>query len=90
MVKQGGAGRIIGASSLAGKKGHAMYAGYCASKFAVRGLTQSAGALRVVRRRYKWINQHTASELGKMGITVNAYAPGMINTPMSEAFFLVA
>ncbi|KAG2032096.1 acetoin reductase family protein [Suillus americanus] len=61
MIAQGEGGRIIGASSLAGKKGSA----YCASKFAVRGLTQSA-----------------AIELGRNGITVNAYAPGTIQTPM--------
>ncbi|KAJ7873140.1 hypothetical protein B0H14DRAFT_3438592 [Mycena olivaceomarginata] len=38
---------------------------YCASKFAVRGLTQAA-----------------ALELGAHGITVNAYAPGAVDTPM--------
>ncbi|KAJ8593425.1 NAD(P)-binding protein, partial [Rhizopogon salebrosus TDB-379] len=63
MIAQGDGGRIIGASSLAGKRGNA----YCASKFAVRGLTQSA-----------------AVELGRHGITVNAYAPGAIETLMRE------
>ncbi|KAF7328666.1 NAD-binding protein [Mycena sanguinolenta] len=43
MIKQGRGGRIIGASSMAGKQGHAMGGTYCASKFAVRGLTQAAG-----------------------------------------------
>ncbi|OAX38618.1 NAD(P)-binding protein [Rhizopogon vinicolor AM-OR11-026] len=42
MVKQGRGGRIIGASSIAGKIGTPGCAAYCASKFAVRGLTQSA------------------------------------------------
>ncbi|KAG2151650.1 uncharacterized protein EDB93DRAFT_1103083 [Suillus bovinus] len=65
MVVQGEGGRIIGASSLAGKKGHASLSAYCASKFAIRGLTQTA-----------------AIELGRNGITVNAYAPGTIDTPM--------
>ncbi|KIK43113.1 hypothetical protein CY34DRAFT_804200 [Suillus luteus UH-Slu-Lm8-n1] len=65
MIAQGEGGRIIGASSLAGKKGHASLSAYCASKFAIRGLTQSA-----------------AIELGRNGITVNAYAPGTIQTPM--------
>ncbi|KAG1725633.1 uncharacterized protein EDB91DRAFT_1167855 [Suillus paluster] len=65
MIAQGDGGRIIGASSLAGKKGHASVSAYCASKFAVRGLTQSA-----------------AVELGRNGITVNAYAPGAIQTSM--------
>ncbi|KAE9397625.1 NAD(P)-binding protein [Gymnopus androsaceus JB14] len=61
-------GRIIGASSVAGKRGMELISHYSASKFGIRGLTQSA-----------------ALELGKYGITVNAYAPGTIRTPMSEA-----
>jgi len=65
MVKQGRGGRIIGASSICGKRGARLLGPYCASKFAVRGLTQVA-----------------AIELGEHGITVNAYAPGMIATPM--------
>ncbi|KAJ7040933.1 hypothetical protein C8F04DRAFT_185498 [Mycena alexandri] len=66
MIKQGRAGgRILGASSLAGKQGIGTQAAYCASKFAVRGLTQAA-----------------ALEFGPHGITVNAYAPGAIDTPM--------
>ncbi|KAF9459800.1 short chain oxidoreductase [Collybia nuda] len=65
MIKQGRGGRIIGASSIAGKQGDGLYASYCSSKFAVRGLTQSA-----------------AKDLGPHKITVNAYAPGYINTPM--------
>ncbi|KAJ7788935.1 NAD-binding protein [Mycena olivaceomarginata] len=54
-------GRIIGASSPTGT----LPGPYCASKFAVRGLTQAA-----------------ALELGAHGITVNAYAPGCIDTPL--------
>jgi NAD(P)-dependent dehydrogenase (short-subunit alcohol dehydrogenase family) len=42
LVKQGRGGRIIGASSIAGKRGAMNAAHYSASKFAVRGLTQSA------------------------------------------------
>ncbi|KAJ7445949.1 hypothetical protein B0H11DRAFT_2085956 [Mycena galericulata] len=42
MIQQGRGGRIIGASSIAGKKGMLMQGPYCASKFAVRGLTQAA------------------------------------------------
>jgi len=42
LVKQGRGGRIIGASSIAGKRGVMNASHYCASKFAVRGLTQSA------------------------------------------------
>lgn len=43
MIKQGRGGRIIGASSLAGQQGKAGLSAYSATKFAVRGLTQSAG-----------------------------------------------
>ncbi|KAI9573054.1 hypothetical protein HD554DRAFT_1135302 [Boletus coccyginus] len=57
--------RIMGASSIAGKHGHPLASAYCASKFAVRGLTQTA-----------------ALELGRYHITVNSYAPGVIDTPM--------
>ncbi|KAA1479740.1 NAD(P)-binding protein [Dentipellis sp. KUC8613] len=42
MIKQGGGGRIIGASSICGKRGVPTLGAYCASKFAVRGLTQCA------------------------------------------------
>ncbi|KAJ6452783.1 NAD-binding protein, partial [Mycena sanguinolenta] len=68
MIKQGRGGRIIGASSVAGKQGFAMVGPYCATKFAVRGITQSA-----------------ALEFGPHGITVNAYAPGVIDTPILGA-----
>ncbi|TFK66470.1 acetoin reductase family protein [Pluteus cervinus] len=67
MIKQGRGGRIIGASSVVGKQGFPSLAGYTATKFAVRGLTQAA-----------------AREFGPHKITVNAYAPGAIETPMLE------
>ncbi len=41
MIDQGQGGKIINMSSVSGKKGSARYAAYCASKFAVRGFTQS-------------------------------------------------
>jgi len=41
MVEQGEGGRIINASSGAGRRGYALVSAYCASKFAVIGLTQS-------------------------------------------------
>ncbi|KAF8148987.1 NAD-binding protein [Mycena galopus ATCC 62051] len=65
MVSQGRGGRIIGASSVNGKKGSGFTSAYSAAKFAVRGLTQAA-----------------AMEFGSHGITVNAYAPGIIETDM--------
>ncbi|EIW75532.1 NAD(P)-binding protein [Coniophora puteana RWD-64-598 SS2] len=65
MIKQGRGGRIIGISSIGGKRALPLFVSYSASKYAVRGLTQAA-----------------ALELGKHGITVNACAPGSIETPM--------
>ncbi|KAI0642833.1 acetoin reductase family protein [Trametes meyenii] len=65
MIKQGKGGRIVGASSIAGKRGLPEQAIYSATKFAVRGMTQCA-----------------AIDYGKYGITVNAYAPGVIETPL--------
>ncbi|PAV18055.1 acetoin reductase family [Pyrrhoderma noxium] len=69
MIKQGRGGRIIGAASNVAKQGMANASGYSATKFAIRGLTQSV-----------------ALELGKYGITVNAYAPGAIDTQMFDMF----
>ncbi|EGN94473.1 hypothetical protein SERLA73DRAFT_188392 [Serpula lacrymans var. lacrymans S7.3] len=42
MIAQGRGGRMIGASSVAGKTGHANQIAYCSAKFAVRGMTQCA------------------------------------------------
>ncbi|KAK7034578.1 hypothetical protein VNI00_012207 [Paramarasmius palmivorus] len=66
MIKQGRGGRIIGASSEAGKQGVKNMMAYCATKFAIRGMTQSV-----------------AWEMGKYGITVNAYAPGAVVTALA-------
>ncbi|EGN97513.1 hypothetical protein SERLA73DRAFT_124200 [Serpula lacrymans var. lacrymans S7.3] len=67
MINQGKGGRIIGASSAAGKRAIKGCGAYNASKSAVRALTQTA-----------------ASEFAKYNITVNAYAPGIIDTAMIE------
>ncbi|KAH8102263.1 hypothetical protein BXZ70DRAFT_890605 [Cristinia sonorae] len=58
MIKQGRGGRIIASANISA---------YCASKFAIRGLTQAA-----------------ALELRPHKITVNCYAPGIIETSMSH------
>ncbi|TFY76349.1 hypothetical protein EWM64_g7664 [Hericium alpestre] len=65
MIAQGRGGRIIGATSVAGKKACPSAIPYISSKFAVIGMTQGA-----------------ALELAKHKITVNAYAPGVIDTDM--------
>ncbi|KAI0765288.1 hypothetical protein C8Q74DRAFT_1287426 [Fomes fomentarius] len=66
MVAQGRGGRIICASSDAGKIGLRDLAAYSASKFAIRGLMHSASL-----------------ELRAHQITVNAYCPGAIITPLT-------
>ncbi|ACS84796.1 (S)-acetoin forming diacetyl reductase [Musicola paradisiaca] len=58
-------GKIINAASQAGHVGNPELAVYSSSKFAVRGLTQTA-----------------ARDLASLGITVNAYCPGIVKTPM--------
>ncbi len=60
-------GKIISASSQAGQVGNPDLAVYGATKFAIRGITQTA-----------------AKDLGALGITVNAYCPGIVRTPMME------
>ncbi|ESK84429.1 acetoin reductase family protein [Moniliophthora roreri MCA 2997] len=72
MIAQSRPGRIIGASSIMGKQGGPVLSVYSSTKFAVRGLTQSA-----------------AKELGPHKITVNAYAPGCIETEMMEQYDFV-
>lgn len=67
MIKQGHGGKIINTASIAGRQGYPNIAPYCASKFAVVSLTQSA-----------------ARELAKHKITVNGFAPGVVDTPLWE------
>lgn len=64
----GHGGKIINASSQAGIVGNPNMTVYGATKFAVRGITQT-----------------TAKELADKNITVNAYAPGTVKTPMMES-----
>lgn len=61
----GRGGKIINASSQAGQVGNPDLAVYGGTKFAIRGITQTA-----------------ARDLAPLGITVNAYCPGIVRTPM--------
>ena len=56
-------GKIINISSRAGKVGYPLMSHYCASKFALEGLTAAL-----------------AEEVRDMGIQVNSYSPGLVNT----------
>ncbi|OAX38617.1 NAD(P)-binding protein [Rhizopogon vinicolor AM-OR11-026] len=69
MVKQGSGGRIIGASSMVGKQ---------ASTPSLLSYSASKFAIR-------GLTQAAALQLGRHGITVNSYAPGVIKTPLIVA-----
>lgn len=56
-------GKIINISSRAGKVGYPLMSHYCASKFALEGLTAAL-----------------SEEVRDMGIQVNSFSPGMVNT----------
>jgi NAD(P)-dependent dehydrogenase (short-subunit alcohol dehydrogenase family) len=89
MVERGGPGRVIVMSSRAGKQGTAKYAAYCASKFALVGLTQ-AFALEMAPHQVT-VNAicpglvdtervlHIAEGLHPEGITAEAYAQQMLD-----------
>lgn len=64
-ISQGGGGKIINTSSMAGRQGFPSFAPYSASKAAVISLTQAA-----------------ARGLAEHDITVNAFAPGVVDTPL--------
>ncbi len=66
-MEAAGFGHIVNVASHAGIRGVPYMAAYCASKFALVGLTE---ALRV--------------ELRDMNITLTAFCPGIVDTPMSE------
>ena len=70
MIEAGNGGSIVNISSTAGRMGIAYYGAYCATKFAVVGLTQQL-----------------AHELAPHNITVNAVAPGSVDTDMMDDTF---
>jgi NAD(P)-dependent dehydrogenase (short-subunit alcohol dehydrogenase family) len=62
---------------------------YCATKFAIRGLTQAAGTSFFLAeidtsRSLADKGRFAAQEFGAHGITVNAYAPGAVDTRLSQ------
>ncbi|KAJ7815048.1 short chain oxidoreductase [Mycena olivaceomarginata] len=87
MIKQGRGGRIIGASSVAGKRGSAGLGVYSASKFAVRGLTQAA-ALEFGPHQIT-VNAYAPSAIdqtcGSLTFVKNAGALGRLGTSTDVA-----
>lgn len=65
MIDQGGGGKIVNTCSITSRQGFDNVAPYCASKFAVLSLTQSAARALAAHR-----------------ITVNGFAPGVVNTEL--------
>lgn len=86
MIEQGRGGRIIGASSMIGKSGQPLLNAYSASKFAIRGLTQTAGKEPPILSSCFQLRSliDSALELGRHNITVNSYAPGPVDTPLCK------
>ncbi|KAJ7182871.1 hypothetical protein C8R43DRAFT_968342 [Mycena crocata] len=68
MVNQGGGGRIIGACSIAGKRAGSPF----------------MGAYSASKFAVRGLTQAAALEFGPHNITVNAYAPGAIDTDMLD------
>ncbi|KAJ6598176.1 acetoin reductase family protein [Mycena vulgaris] len=83
MMKQGRGGRIIGASSLAGKQGN--WASVPPKYIILTGEEGAAthGPYTASKFAVRGLTQVAASEFGSHGITVNAYAPGAVDTPMT-------
>lgn len=88
MIERGQGGKIINMSSVSGKMGVARFAAYCASKFAVRGFTQSL-ALELAPHRIN-VNavcpglietervDDMAAALAPVGVSREAYRQQMI------------
>ncbi|KAF8176334.1 hypothetical protein K438DRAFT_1908696 [Mycena galopus ATCC 62051] len=86
MIKQGRGGRIIGASSVAGKQGAQLNLMATARKLINRVAMASLGAYSASKFAVRGLTQVAALELGAHNITVNAYGPGPIDTPMGTSF----
>ncbi|KAK5052720.1 hypothetical protein LTR84_002586 [Exophiala bonariae] len=71
MVEQRKGGKIIGATSVAAFMGNSYISAYTASKWAVRGLTQTFA-----------VELGAMSKGHEKPINVNCYAPGIVGTPM--------
>ncbi|KAF7324686.1 NAD-binding protein [Mycena kentingensis (nom. inval.)] len=82
MIRQGKGGRIIGASSVGGKRGF-----FFATSFYTHLLNGVVGgaqlsAYSASKFAIRGLTQCAACEFGPHGITVNSYAPGTTDTPM--------
>lgn len=84
MIEQGRGGRLLAASSVAGETGEPFVTLYGSTKWAIRGLVTSVGR-NVLCLGFQAADYHAAKEVGRHGITVNAYAPGVVGkTPLCE------
>ncbi|KAJ3919579.1 acetoin reductase family protein [Lentinula edodes] len=93
MVAQGRpGGRIIGASSFAGKQGSLISLNLLLNTLADMEKNSQTGLTHIgayaASKFVRGLTQVAALELGHHGITVNAYAPGAIETPLATAIDL--
>lgn len=82
MIKQGTGGRLVGAASIAGKRGR-----WTVVRYTEQTLMEAAGyAEHALYSASKFavraIVQCAALDYGQYGITVNAYAPGACETSL--------
>ena len=69
--------------------GSPFFSVYSTTKAGIRGLTQAVGELATLTRFF-CSQMCVASELGRHGITVNSYAPGVIDTDMRECILVAS
>ncbi|KAH9006456.1 hypothetical protein EDB86DRAFT_3070460 [Lactarius hatsudake] len=86
MIAQARGGRIIGACSLAGKQGHFFHL-HCPATTLTSREQPMRPTRHIAQPSLLFADSHKllaspSLEFGKYGITVNAYAPGIVETPM--------